>query len=159
MNMLLLCHGTLKEIGSFELAKDQTVQYRGNFGTFLSEMAALALVQSLLSDPMMTDEQIASQIKHYKPQPPLEGPGSFAPDIQLEGDDNLLCMQMNLNTRRYIRLWSDWRSTLNREINHLDGQPAWINLLCCTKLPLDLQTAVVNPYTEVKDWSQLFLDK
>jgi hypothetical protein len=155
MNLLLLCHGALKEFSSFTLAQGQTVQYRGNYGTGLTSGQARALVQALLDNPLVSDEEIGRQIFGYAPQEPLVGPGSFAPDISLSGDDRLLCIALNLVTRRWVQLGHDWHSTLGR-VATASGQPVWIDLLCCTVLVnAEVAKAVVDPTLEVRAWADL----
>lgn len=159
MNALLLCHGGLKEFSSFELKDKQTVQYRGNFGTVLTSSVAKALVQALLSDPLATDAHIAAQIKDYQPHDPLNGPASFAPDINLAGDDKLLCFFMNMATRKWIQLGSGWKSSLSAVCTSA-GAPLWLNLLCCTQLDgATLAQAGVDAKLAVKDWATVFAGK
>ena len=154
MNLILLCHGSRRDWGSFTLARNQTVQYRGNFGTPLSESVARTLVAALLSDPTVTDIQLQASIPNYNPQPPLEGPNTFAPDFDLAGDDHLLCFLLNMNNRRWAPLPSGWSTTLGRFLTDLGtSQAFWLNLLCCSGNGAD--RAWVNPYTEVTRWDQV----
>ncbi len=158
MNLILLCHGALKEFSSFELANRQTVQYRGNYGTPLSAQAAAAVIKALKSDPYMTDKQLASSLKGYIPTAPLEGKGGFSPDVSLAGDDNLPCFIMNMANGRWWPLPGTWRSTLGRVVSDL-GSPLWLNLLCCTPLKgSDLPEVGVQSDHMVKSWSEVIGD-
>ena len=155
MNALLLCHGQLRLDSSFELAAGQSVQYRGNFGTDLSADVAFALTQALLSNPLITDEQLSTQINHYQPQDALDGPGGFRPDIDLSGDDALPCIFMNMGTRKWVYLRHGWSSRLSTVCAYLKS-PLWLNLLCCTKLDdIELTKAGVKQDLVVKSWADV----
>ena len=58
MNLLLVCHGALKEYSSFDVPKNVEVQYRGVYGTLLGEPEAMAIVQALLDNPVATEKEI-----------------------------------------------------------------------------------------------------
>ncbi len=155
MNGLLLCHGGLKEFSAFSLKAEQTVAYRGNYGTPLSAETARALVQALLDNPLVSDHEIGLQVMGYKPQDPLEGPGNFRPDLNLRGDNELLCFMMNMATRRWVKLDANWRSTLSEICLNL-GSPLWLNLLCCSNLnDVNVPEAAVDPTLRVKDWGSI----
>ena len=135
-NYVLVCHGDIREFGSFNLAAKQEVQYRGNFGAPLDYVTALAVWKALRSDPTVDDKSLAKAIHNYHPEPVLAGPNSFAPDIDLAGDDNLFLFLINMNTRNYIRLKDDWKIRLSSLVDILGNQGRssfWLNLLCCTK--------------------------
>ena len=107
-NYILLCHGGLSEFGTLELPANKSVQYRGKYGTDLSSSVAKAIVQALMSDPCVSDAHIAAQIQGYVGQDPLEGGKTYKPDINLRGDDHLLCFLMKMEGRRpWVRLGSD----------------------------------------------------
>lgn len=155
MNIILLCHGGLKEFSSFDLAEGQTVQYRGNYGTPLSASVAPAIVKALISDPYMSDQHLAANLQGYKPLDPLEGPNTFAPDIKLQGADDLLCFIMNMSTGKWLPLNSQWSSTLSNVISKL-GSKFWLNLLCCTNLPsANVQSTVVKSDLRVSSWAEV----
>ncbi|MBP2449631.1 hypothetical protein [Rhizobium leguminosarum] len=137
-NYVLVCHGNIREFGSFHLAAKQEVQYRGNFGAKLGYMTALAVWKALKSDPTLDDKSLGKAIQNYHPEPVLAGPNSFAPDINLEGDDNRFLFLINMNTRNYILLKGDWKIKLSSLVDILGNQGTsgfWLNLLCCTEIP------------------------
>lgn len=154
MEMLLLCHGMLRDDSAFEVGAGQVVQYRGNFGTDLYLPEALALVQALLSDANVSERQIGSQISGYRQHEPLEGPGSFGPDVALQGDDQLLCFAMDLASRRWLRLGTAWQARLGMLLRGL-GQPLHLNLVCCTALNTQVAAGVIDPGLQVGDWVNL----
>ena len=155
MNLLLLCHGILKEFSSFTLGHGQTVQYRGDYGTDLTSGQAQAVVKALLDNPLVADDDISREIFGYDAHAPLVGPGSFAPDILLHGDDHLLCIAMNLKTRRWFELGPAWQTTLGRLAAGLT-KPVSIDLLCCTALAgSEAAKAVVNPNLKVVAWADI----
>ncbi len=155
MNLLLLCHGALREFGAFELGRDQSVQYRGNYGTNLSYQAAREIVQAILDDPTISDDRLARGFRgDYRPAAPLEGPGGFAPDINFSGDNRLPCFLMNLTTRNWVRLGGQWRSRLSGICRQCGDQAFWLNLLCCTNID-DVNVPALNPRFRVDDWEEL----
>ena len=159
MNVLLLCHGGIQEFGTFDLAWDQTVQYRGNFGSPLNYFAAGELVGALLDDPTISDKQLARGFRDhaYFAQEPLEGRGSFAPNLRLSGDNNVLCFFMDMNTRSWSRLGRGWRSDLGqvcRMIGRNGRNPFWLNLLCCTNLE-DVDIPNLNARLEHRSWEDV----
>jgi hypothetical protein len=155
-NYILLCHGELKEFSSFTLGAGQSVQYRGKYGTNLSGDIAKALVGALRSDPCVTDEHLAAQIRGYTAQGPLEAGKTYAPDIRLWGTDNPLCFLMRMEGRRpWIRLGPEFASTLGKVMASL-GSPVWLNLLCCTELPdVEIAQAYVKDGLQVKNWENI----
>lgn len=156
MNLLLLCHGGLREQASFELKARQTVQYRGNFGTDLTAQVAKALVGALVSDPYIRDEQLVRAVDGYTAQPPLNGPRSFGPDISLSGDNpgKCLCFVMNMTSRRWFPLEESWHGNLNSLVNACPS-PLWLNLLCCTFIEGNVQGAYVRDHAEVRSWADI----
>lgn len=135
-NYVLVCHGGIREFSSVELQDGQEVQYRGNFGAPLGYGTALAIWNAIKSDPIVSDRQLATGIANYQPQDVLHGPGTFSPDLDLGGDDNLFLFMININTRRYARLGAKWEtrlSTLTRLLG-ANGRSFWLNLLCCTQI-------------------------
>jgi hypothetical protein len=155
MNLILLCHGELSDFGSFELAKDQEVQYRGNWGEPLSPPIAKALFQALIQNPNVTPEQIGKQINGYQQTDVLTGPKPVKPDIELWTTANPPCFLMDLGTREWRRLPPAPRTTLGRVVRAL-GAPLWLDLICCTELPGFAETSGVDPSLEVKRWDQVF---
>jgi hypothetical protein len=144
MYLILLCHGSLREYSSFDLNAGQTVQYRGNYGTPLSLENARVLVQTLQRDPFIRDRHLGASFLNYTPQDPLVGRGTFAPDINLSGDDNLPTFLYNLATadvtfsngwtvrgRHYLPLRSSHQARLSDVVREM-GAPCHLNLLCCT---------------------------
>lgn len=155
MNLLLLCHGGIREFGSFALKRDQSVQYRGNFGSNLGYQAAREIVTALMDDPTITDERLARGFGNkYYPQPPLDGPGGFAPDFNLGGDDRLPCFVMNLSTRKWTRLGGAWKSRLSVMIEQLGDQAFWLNLLCCANID-DVNVPPLDVRLQQKNWEAL----
>lgn len=156
MNLLLLCHGGLREFASFELKDRQTVQYRGNFGTSLTASVAKALVGALVSDPYIGDQQLAYMVSGYTAQPSLDGPRSLKPDISLSGDNpqKCLCFVMNMTSKKWFPLEGSWRSNLNEVVNGCPS-PLWLNLLCCTFIDENVQEAFVRPHVKVKSWADV----
>jgi len=159
MNLLLLCHGRLSEFNSFELKAQQTVQYRGNFGTILSLPTAKKLVQALTSDPCISDQQLAMSVSGYNAQVPLEGPNSFRPDIDLNGDNDpqYLCFLMNMTSKTWLPLGANWRASLNEVVQTFQvcHPPLWLNLLCCTFIDGTVQQAVVDRHRVAKNWNDV----
>ncbi len=155
-DILILCHGNQREFGVFDLKKDQAVLYRGNFGALLGVGAAKRLVTTLLQDPLIGDKELAKEIPNYKGAA-CAGPGTFKPDIELSGDDNLLCFIMNLHDGRWWRLGSGFKSKLSEIIAGLGDGPFTVNLLCCT-LSKDsgAEAPTVDKALQVKDWPALF---
>lgn len=150
---ILLCHGGLNEDSAFELAGDQTVLYRGNFGSLLTGDAARRLVQTLRQDATVTDDQIKREIPNYQGTEEVGGPGTFRPDITLQGDDNLMCFIMNMATGKWLPLGTAWRTRLRDLVGQLGGAFT-LNLLCCTLLPdSDVDAPHPSPELKVKDWS------
>ncbi len=155
MNLLLLCHGGRREFGSFELGRDQSVQYRGNFGSNLSYQAAREIVTAIMDDPTVSDERLARGFRtKYDPQPALEGPGGFAPDFNLAGDDRLPCFMMNLSTRKWARLGATWRSRLSVMCGQLGDQAFWLNLLCCANID-EVNVPPLDPHLRKIKWEDL----
>ncbi len=136
-NYVLICHGGIREHSSFSLLDRQEVQYRGNFGAPLGYKTALAIWNAIKADPTVSDHELARGIANYHPQDVLRGPGTFAPDLDLSGDDAINLFIINLNTRRYIGLGSAWETRLSSLVRHLGrgGGSFWLNLLCCTQMP------------------------
>lgn len=135
-NYTLICHGDLIEFSSFELGYGQEVHYRGNFGAALGYKTALAIWQQIRSDPTVSDSTLTKLIDNYAPEKPLVGPGAFAPNIMLEGDDKLFLFLINMNNKRYVRLGSGWSAKLSSLVGFLGrgrGESFWLNLLCCTE--------------------------
>ena len=155
MNLLLLCHGGIREFGSFKLGRNQTVQYRGNFGGNLSYQAAREIVHALMDDPTISDDRLARGFRtKYYPQEPLDGPGGFAPDFNLSGDDDLPCFIMNLSTGKWARLGGNWRNRLSHVCGQLEGEAFWLNLLCCANIE-DVNVKPLNPRLRLKKWEDL----
>ena len=155
MNLLLLSHGGIRQFGSFDLGRDQSVQYRGNFGSNLGYSAAREIVHALMDDPTITDERLARGFRDkYCPQDALEGPGSFAPDFNLSGDDRLPCFIMNLSTRQWSRLGSGWRSRLSVLCGRFGDRAFWLNLLCCANIE-EVNVDPLVPRLRVKDWEDM----
>lgn len=137
-NYVLVCHGGIHDFSSFTLAEGQEVQYRGNFGAKLGYVTALAVWKALKSDPTIDDETLSTGINNYNPEPVLSGPKTFAPDLDLEGDDSLFLFLINMNTGNYIRLKSTWKTRLRDLVDILGNKGKngfWLNLLCCTDIP------------------------
>lgn len=136
-NYVLVCHGGIREFTSFTLAEGQEVQYRGNYGAKLGYGTALAVWKALKSDPTLDDKTLSKGINNYNPEPVLAGPNTFAPDIDLEGDDTLFLFLINMNTRKYIRLGNAWKIRLSALVKILGNKGKnsfWLNLLCCTEI-------------------------
>jgi len=154
MNLLMMCHGTPKEFSSFSLKAEQTVQYRGVFGTLLKVNVALKLAQDLTGNPLMDDKKLAMGLENYKPTEPCVGANTFAPDLKLAGDDNLPCFLKNMANGVWIHLDSSFRMTLGEMVTSplLADQPFLLNLLCCTLIPgADILPALVKKEAMVKD--------
>jgi hypothetical protein len=155
VNAILLCHGGLRDLSSFTLEANQEVQYRGNFGTPLSSSVAKSLVSALVSDPTVTDSQLALQLSGYNAQSSLRGPNTFSPDIDLKGDDNLFCFFMNMANGRWLQLGSTWQSRLSVVVRNL-GAPLWLNLCCCTTLRgADVPRTYVKDNLAVRSWENV----
>ena len=74
----------------------------------------------------------------------------------LSGDDQLLCFLMNMNTRRWIRLGSNWSTRFSALVGSLNGAACWLNLLCCTLQPkADVPRGIVDPDLRIDDWALL----
>ncbi|WP_339730858.1 hypothetical protein [uncultured Gimesia sp.] len=154
-NYILLCHGGLNQDRSFHLEDRQTVIYRGNFGSLLSGAAARRLVATLTSDPTVTDAQLRIEIPNYVSSEEAEGPGDFRPDINLSGDDKLMCFVMDMSTGRWLKLNSAWRSRLSALVEDL-GEEFTLNLLCCTLLPESgVDAPHPDPNLQVPNWDML----
>lgn len=155
MNLLLLCHGGRREFSAFDLGRNQSVQYRGNYGSNLSYQAAREIVHTIMDDPTISDERLARGFRtKYYPQEALEGPGGFAPDFNLSGDDRLPCFIMNLSTRKWSRLGGGWRSRLSTVCGDLGDQAFWLNLLCCANID-EVNVEPLNPRLRLKNWEDL----
>jgi hypothetical protein len=158
MNLMMLCHGAPDEENMYtvELKKNQTLQYRGKFGTGMSPDLAKYVVKALRENATVSEVQLASGLKGYQATDPLDGPKSFRPDFYLQGDDKLLCFIMNMNTGRWMPLGPDFNTTLGKFIAGLGTTPFWLNLLCCSFLPDSKQTeAFVNPQLKAGDWNTI----
>ena len=155
-NLLLLCHGGLDEFGSFDVQQGSTVQYRGNFGTNLSGPVARTLVSAILDNPTVTDVELKRSIDGYDPQEPLDGPGTFRPNIRLSGSTSPFCFVMNLSTRQWVPLDGTFKTTLKDVVRSFAGHNYWLNLLCCTNLKLDeLPRATINDSKKALSWDKL----
>jgi len=155
-NYVLVCHGDVHEFGSFSLAKDQEVQYGGNFGAVLPYGTAIAVYKAIYRDPTTPIKNLA--IENFDPPDPLVGPGSFKPDFDLSGDDKLLLFLMNLNTRAYMRLGGGWKSRLSTLVTNLgkagEQAPFVLYLMCCTaqegvEVPIPQGASLVSVYEKL----------
>lgn len=109
------------------------------FGALLRVDVAVHIVNALISDPMVTDEQLRRGIPNYEGSNRLGGPGSFRPDFELSGDNGSPCRLVSLQTRRWSRLDKTFRGRLGAfmralsEVHRNDG--VVLDLLCCSYIP------------------------
>jgi hypothetical protein len=154
-NLLLLCHGGLREFGTFELTRTQTIQYRGNFGALIDEVAARRIVHTLLQDPTVSDQQLGREIVNYRPTDPITGPGGFGPDIDLGGGGAPPCFFVDLSTHRRFDLDMHWRTRLSQLIQTLPAD-FYLDLVCCTDAGIRAVGPQIEPFVAVRSWADVF---
>ncbi|GHJ43637.1 hypothetical protein Cs7R123_09790 [Catellatospora sp. TT07R-123] len=156
MEMLLLCHGVQDPGGRFTVNEGQTLKYRWNFGTKLYPFDAARLVQLLYDDPGVSDERIRMEIAQYNPPPPVIGPTTAAPNIQLGGGDDPPCYWVNITMQTWAPLDGSWRSDLDSVLSGLAGVPLTLNLLSCSELPkIDLMQPHLADFVQHDNWQSV----
>lgn len=130
-NYILLCHGDRIEHSSFNVPAHSEIIYWGAPGYLLDADAAWTVIPQIRGNP--TDLESINRL--FKDLPPLaertlEGGNFYAPDLALSGDDNLLCIFINMNTNAYALLGSGWSTRLKNLAAALRND--LLHLLCCT---------------------------
>lgn len=152
-NYILLCHGAPREYSSFEVPELSEVVYWGAPGYLLPADVAWTSIAQIRMNPTDLD----SIGRSFKGLPPLEdrtltGGKTYAPDLNLAGDDNLLCILINMNTNEYALLGNDWSSRLSAITAAMETD--LLHLLCCTGSNPHPNMRVLDGLS-VKDWRQV----
>jgi len=130
-NYILLCHGAPIEFSSFEVPKKTEIVYWGAPGYLLPASVAWTAITQIRMNPF----DLESINRYFNGLPPLKdrtltGGYTYRPDLLLSGDNNLICILINLNNNRYALLDDKWVFKLSAFITNANEE--LIHLLCCT---------------------------
>lgn len=129
-NYILLCHGDRHDEDKFTPPNHSEVVYWGEPGCLLPVSAAINALHAIRLNP----RDIESISRIFTGLATLSGKGLVkshddGPNLHLAGDDRLPCVLINLQTRRYARLRSDWQVDLRELMSELNE--SMLHLLCC----------------------------